>query len=156
MATTEEQGRRETSPWEEIRAAMKPFKHILPRFLERKQKTCEEYARDEVASETVMWAYIRSSGGLRRGLLVEPGVCYYRKICYASMETLCCIREGRNDIIHFDGYNLLYLRNLLSFQYTLLKAEVVNRVPEFSIGIEQFLANLPNRIARKLSISISI
>lgn len=54
MTMTEEQGRRGTSPWEEIRMAMKPFKHILPRFLERKQETCEEYARDEVASEALM------------------------------------------------------------------------------------------------------
>lgn len=59
-------------------------------------------------------------------------------------------------MIHFDGHNLLHLPNSLSLQYIVLKVEVVDRVPQFSIGIEQSLANFPNRIARKLLIFISI
>lgn len=59
---------------EAIKTQFRTLKRDCPRPLQRK-KTCEDFSREEVASEAAMWAYIRSHGGRHRIWVVEPGCC---------------------------------------------------------------------------------
>lgn len=73
----QEQRDREPSSWLKLKTEANPFAHLSPRLA--RIKTCEEYVREEMASEAAMWAYLRSSGGLRRDLVAESGFYSLRK-----------------------------------------------------------------------------
>ncbi|RDI87173.1 putative clathrin heavy chain [Venturia inaequalis] len=77
MTIPEEQEQWETLQRGKNKTESKPLGHP-PRRL-ASNKICKAYVRDEMESEAAMWAYIRSSGGLRRELVVEPRFFFHRK-----------------------------------------------------------------------------
>jgi len=67
----EEKAHSETLQLEKLKMHMKYFQTIIP--LNRK-KTCEDFVREEMASEAAMWAQLRAHGGLRRELVLDSGI----------------------------------------------------------------------------------
>jgi hypothetical protein len=63
-------------PWEKLRMHMTCFQTINQ--LDRK-RTCEDFAREEMAGEAAVWAYIRTHHGLKKELTLDPRFCGGRR-----------------------------------------------------------------------------